>query len=145
MDREELSKRRFTQDEIGELIETASRLDQLSLEKGLTYDELRRVALELGISEEALARAVAQEQEAQRAAEEQREAVREAERKRHKRRRKEINEWKAHAASYVAVICGLGLIDWISGGGFDWFFYPAAGWGIGFLVHTFNVLFRIDS
>ena len=145
MDREELSKRRFTQDEIGELIETASRLDQLSVEKGLTYDELRRVALEMGISEEALAKAVAQEQEAERAAEEQREAARVADRKRQKRRRKEINEWKAHAASYFAVIGGLALIDWFGGGGFDWFFYPAAGWGIGFFIHSFNVLFGVEG
>lgn len=145
MDREELTRRRFTQDEIGELIETAARLDQLSVEKGLTYDELRRVALELGISDEALAKAVAQELDAKRSAEEQQEKARAVEKKRQKRRRKEINEWKGHAASYSAVIGGLALIDWFSGRGFDWFFYPAAGWGIGFFVHTFNVLFRVDG
>jgi hypothetical protein len=42
MDREGQSKRRFTQDEIGEPIETASRLDQLSIDEALTYDEPRR-------------------------------------------------------------------------------------------------------
>jgi hypothetical protein len=115
------------------------------MEKGLTYDELRHVALELGVSEDAPAAAVARRLDAQRTAGEQQEAARAAERKRHKRRRKEVDDWKSQAASDFGVITGLALIDWFSGAGLDWFFYPEAGWGIGFFIHTFTVLFRTGN
>ena len=143
MDREELSKRRFNQDEIGELIETASRLDQLSVEKGLSYEELRHIAIELGISDEALLKAVAQEIDAEKAAAELEQAERDAIEKAKRKRKKAIDGWKSHAASYIGVIGGLALIDWFSGGGLDWFFYPAAGWGIGFFIHSLTVLFGV--
>lgn len=145
MDREELSRRRFSQEEVGELIETASRLDHLSVENGLSFEELRRVALELGISDRALLEAVAREIEAERATREQETAESEALEKKARRRRKRINEWKSHLVSYVSVIGGLAAIDWFSGAGFDWFFFPAAGWGIGLVIHTFTVLFRLDD
>ena len=145
MDREELERRRFTQDEVGELIETASRLDHLTTENGLSFQELRRVATELGISDKALLEAVARELDAERAAREKEAAAQEAEEKKRKRRRKTLNEWKSHLTSYIAVIGGLAAIDWFSGGGLDWFFYPAAGWGIGLVIHTLNVLFRVDT
>ena len=143
MDREELAKRRFNQDEIGELIETASRLDQLSVEKGLSYEELRHIALELGISDEALLKAVAQEIDAEKAAAEEDEAKQKAEEKAKRKRKQAVDGWKAHAASYIGVIGGLAVLDWFTGGGFDWFFFPAIGWGIGFLVHTLTVLFGV--
>lgn len=145
--------RRFSRDEVGELIETATRLDQLSSEgQGLSEDELRRIALELGISQDSLEHALAERRrkdEAERAtardaAEARRIEARAAER-RSTQRRKAINEWKAHATSYFGVIGGLAAIDLFSGDGFDWFFYPAAGWGIGFLIHSLNVLFRVED
>jgi len=150
---EQSQQRRFFEEEVGELIETATRLDQLRHEgPGLGEEELRQVAAELGVSEAALQRALdqrAEQEAAHRAARQARQeaqaAEAAAEAKRVRKRQKAINDWKSHAASYVGVIGGLAAIDWFSETGFDWFFFPAAGWGIGFLIHTFNVLLRVED
>jgi hypothetical protein len=69
MEPEELESRRFSRDEVGELIESATRLGQLRHEgRGLSVDELRRMALELGISDEALLAAVHERTEQDRSA-----------------------------------------------------------------------------
>lgn len=150
---EHSEQRRFSHEEVGELIETATRLEQLRHEgEGIGVDELREVAVELGISEEALGRAL-DERERQRVAEQTAQEVAAANRsqqadaaeQRMRKRRKALNEWKSHAASYVGVIGGLAVIDLLTSDGLDWVYYPAAGWGIGFLVHTFSVLFRVED
>jgi SOS response regulatory protein OraA/RecX len=139
---EELSNRRFSHEEVGEVIEMATRLQQLGDGKDstLSYGELRRVAAELGISDEALVQAVAKRLERDRI---DRVEAREQARLDAKRRQR-VNEWKAHAASYLGVIGGLAAIDLFSGGGFDWFFFPAAGWGIGLAIHTIMVWMNVE-
>lgn len=153
MQEESHRPRRFSGDEVGELIETATRLDQLRSEgEGLDEDDVRQVAAELGISSEALDRALDERMRAEAArrsstqAAAQAEAARvAAEEERRLQRHKALNEWRSHVASYVGVIGGLAALDWFSGDGFDWFFYPAAGWGIAILVHTFNIIFRVED
>jgi hypothetical protein len=147
MDRDELEQRRFNQEEIGELIETATRLDQLRHDgQGLGIDELRQVATELGISDEALLSAVHHRMETEReaarmAAEQEQRTADEAnaERERKQGRRARPNEWKSDVASYVGVIAGLAAFDWFPDRSFDWVFWPAAGWGIWIVIDTIQV------
>lgn len=153
MERDELESRRFSQDEVGELIETATRLDQLRHEgRGLSVDELRQIALELGISDEALLAAVHQRMEKDRAAaaaddeaEKHRAKAEKADRKRRDARRSQVNEWKEHMASYIGVMAGLAAFDWFPDRSFDWVVWPAAGWGIGIAIHTATVLFGVEE
>jgi DNA-binding transcriptional MerR regulator len=142
VDREELERRRFSQDEVGELIETATRLDGLAGDSGLSLDELRGVAAELGISDDALLEALETRLRAEREerAEQAQEAVSSAATA--NARRAQINEWKQHTAAYLGVNGGLAILDLITGSGFNWFFYVAAAWGIGYLIHSLLVLFR---
>ena len=142
MDREELERRRFSQDEVGELIETATRLDGLAGDKGLSLDELRGVAAELGISDDALLEALESRLHAEREerAEQAQEAAASAATA--SARRAQVNEWKQHTAAYLGVNGGLAILDLITGSGFNWFFYVAAAWGIGYLIHSLLVLFR---
>ena len=59
--------RRFSMDEAGEYIELATRLQSLSGE-GLSYEELKGVAGEVGVSEDALKSAIHQADAERRAA-----------------------------------------------------------------------------
>lgn len=117
---------RFNRDEVGELIRTATRLDDLvedDQERGLTYEELVDVAGELGISADAVAAAVSQR-------ENRRRADAKTVRKRVRRRMRFIR----HATIYTVVVLALLLIDALGGGGW-WFFYVAAIWGIVLALH----------
>lgn len=143
MDRE--SQRRFSQEELGDIIETAARLDRASAEPTTTgdvsYQELRQIALELGISDEALVAAVAKQREAEKA-----EQAAEAEQAEERRRRANAwKGWRAHLASYIAVIGGLFLLDFVTSAELTWWFYPAIGWGIGLGVHTLVMLFNAED
>jgi len=117
---------RFNRDEVGELIRTATRLDDLvedGEERGLTYEELVIVAGELGISAEAVAAAVSERENRAR-------SDAKAARKKVRRRMRFIR----HATLYTVVVLTLLLIDALGGGGW-WFFYVAAIWGIVLALH----------
>ncbi|MGF1666572.1 MAG: 2TM domain-containing protein [Acidimicrobiia bacterium] len=147
MERDELEQRRFNQEEIGELIETATRLDQLRHDgQGLSVEELRQVATELGISDEALLAAVHERMETERqgseaASEQERQNSQQANAAQalQERRRSRLNEWKSDLATYVGVIAGLAAFDWFPDQSFDWVFWPAAGWGIWIVIDTIQV------
>jgi hypothetical protein len=145
VDREELERLRFSQEEVGELIETATRLDGLLGDRGLSLEELRGVAAELGISDDALLEALETRLHAERKAreEEAREAASSAATA--STRRAQVNGWKQHTAAYLGVNGGLAILDLITGSGFNWFFYVAAAWGIGYLIHSLMVLFRTEE
>ena len=69
MDRDQGRKRRYSQDEMNEILDAAARLDDLSGEPAeLTLDEVAQIGAELGISPDAVREVVAQ-REAERAAE----------------------------------------------------------------------------
>jgi hypothetical protein len=111
------NERRFSVEEVGELIDLAGRLDDLATSSGLSYDELLRVADEVGISRVAIERAVVEER---------------ADRRRmNKQARKQVRRrmrFIRHVTVYLVVVSSLLLIDALSGGGW-WFYYVAAIWG----------------
>lgn len=117
----------FSADEVGEIIDVATRLQHLADEgvvgDRISIDQLAGIARELGISEAALAKAVG-------VGEQRARSVRRVERER--------SQWFRHVGIYAIVISGLALIDLLSGGGFDFFFYPAIGWGMGVGIHALS-------
>lgn len=138
MDRDRAKRQRFSTDEMSEIIETAARLDGVSHDPNeVTLDEIKQIAAELGISDEAVFAAIAKRREAE-AAERAEAEVRAEERR---KRARAWRAWRAHLASYIAVIFGLILLDLVTGPG-AWWYFPAIGWGMGLGVHTLVVLFN---
>ena len=131
---QEQEPRRYTQEEVGDLIETASKLEwaaATSATSDVSLDELKSIASEMGISDKALAAALARQER------EDREAQVALDEKRVREERVKANwlAWRTHIAVYVAVLLGLTVIDLMTGAGW-WVQWPAAGWGIGLLAHT---------
>ncbi len=110
-------ERRFSVEEVGELIDLATRLDELATSDGLLYDDLLRVADEVGVSPAAIERAVVDDRANRRRTTRQ-------SRKRVRRRMRFVR----HTVVYAVVLSSLFLIDALNGGGW-WFFYVAALWG----------------
>ena len=113
-------ERRFPRDEVGEIIDLAARLDDLvedPTDQGLSLEQLVHVADEVGISRQAVERAVAEERKRRST----------GERDTRKRVRKRMR-FVRHAMVYALVVSALLLIDVLNGGGW-WFFYVAALWG----------------
>ncbi len=115
-------ERRFTDEEVGAIIQLASRLDDAVLgspDAGLSLSDVHRIAAELGIGEPAVDEAVAKHGVAQ---------------KRTKRRSRLRRAWRlvleAHALIYAVAITGFGAVDLAAGGGLDFVQYPAFGWGV---------------
>lgn len=131
---EQYRDRRFSGDEIGELIELATRLDQKNAlrEQGISFQELHQIAMELGISDQALLEAVAKRIAGERSTAELAGALA----KQTSRWEKALTALKIHTGTYLASLLGLTVIDVASGDGVDWVFYPAAGWGMGLLIHA---------
>lgn len=111
------NERRFSVEEVGELMDLAGRLDDLATSTGLSYDELLRVADEVGISRAAIERAVVEERADRR-------RINKQARKQVRRRMRFIR----HVTVYLVVVSSLLLIDALGGGGW-WFYYVAAIWG----------------
>ena len=55
-----------------------------------------------------------------------------------KRRVRVLKGFYIHLATYIAVMVLLWLIDFLTGGGW-WFYWPLLGWGIGIVAHAFTV------
>lgn len=113
----ERNERRYSLDEVGEIMDLAARLDELATSNGLSYDEMLRVGDEVGISRPALERAVAQDR-----------ASRRRSAKLAKKQVRRRMRFIRHATVYLVVVSSLLLIDALSGGGW-WFYYVAAIWG----------------
>ena len=129
-------ERRFPRDEVGDIIDVAARLDDLvddPTDRGLTLDQLIHVAAEVGISPDAVRRAIREERK--RRVVDDREA-----RKRVRRRMRFVR----HALVYIVVVSSLLLIDALNGGGW-WFYWPMIGWGIGLLIHILVVVAPVFS
>ena len=56
-----------------------------------------------------------------------------------KKRVEEKRGFRTHAIVYAVINAFLALIWWLTGGGFPWFVFPLAGWGIGLLFHGLGV------
>lgn len=123
-------QRTFSTEDVGGLIELAARLDDLAESGRLDYDQLVRVADEVGISRHALDRALTAERTERRQAEKQA-------RKRVRRRMR----FARHAIVYAVVVSSLLLVDVINGGGW-WFYYVAAIWGAVLAIQGMRFLTR---
>lgn len=55
------------------------------------------------------------------------------------KRVEDIKGFYSHAFSYVIVIAGLMVLNLIASPKHLWFLYPAAGWGIGLIIHSIYV------
>lgn len=53
-------------------------------------------------------------------------------------------EFLRHVLVYTVVIAALFVINLLTSPGYFWFVWPAAGWGIGLLVHATNVFIFTD-
>jgi len=122
--------RRFSVEEVGGLIDLAARLDELATPDGLVYDDLLRVADEVGISPAAIERAVVEDRANRRRMTKQA-------RKRVRRRMRFVR----HTIGYAVVVSSLFLIDALNGGGW-WFFYIAALWGAALALQGTRFLTR---
>ena len=115
----------FTYDEVGEVIKSATRLQQLADEKHgageITMSQLREIASELRISPEALGQAI---------------ATSDRDMKSVRKRVKRKLWWFRHAGTYAAVMAGATGIDLVDGSGIDWVYFPILGWGIWLGVHA---------
>jgi len=123
-------ERRFSAEEVGELIDLAARLDELATSDGLVYDDLLRVADEVGISPAAIERAVVEDRASRR-------RITKQARKRVRRRMRFVR----HTVVYAVVLSSLLLIDALNGGGW-WFYYVAALWGAALALQGTRFLTR---
>ena len=123
-------EQRFSVEEVGELIDLAARLDELATSDGLLYDDLLRVADEVGISPAAIERAVVEDRASRR-------RITKQARKRVRRRMRFVR----HTVVYAVVVSSLLLIDALNGGGW-WFFYAAALWGAALALQGTRFLTR---
>ena len=55
-----------------------------------------------------------------------------------KRRVRVLKGFYIHLATYIAVMALFLLIDFLTGGGW-WFYWPLLGWGIGIVAHGLTV------
>jgi cobalamin biosynthesis protein CobD/CbiB len=58
---------------------------------------------------------------------------------------KQKRDFYGHLLAYVAVNAMLVVIWWLSGGGYPWFLWPAAIWGIFVVVHAIQVVFMPEA
>ena len=123
--------RTFSADEIGEIIDTATKLQQLADEHGALGDvsmgQLAEIASEIGIDDQTLSQAI---KSGDRVAKSERKVA----------RRK--TRWFRHFGLYGVVVGGLALLDAVGGGGLTWFYFPAIGWAILLGVHAISAFER---
>lgn len=124
-----LTARRFDSSDVGELVDVASRLDDLT-DDGVSYAQLIEIADELGVPQEAIRAAITDRDR-------ERRAHTKLARKQVRRRMRLIR----HAAVYAIVIFALFAVDAMSGDGW-WFGIVAALWGIVLALHALRFFTR---
>ena len=125
----------FNRDESADIIDLAASIEAETRgdDLGLLAADIRRIAAELGISEDSVDAALARRGE-------QANATVRTNKKVTKRRMRFVR----HAMVFAVVVTGLALIDAINGGGW-WFFYIAGGWGIALALHGMRFATRKDG
>lgn len=119
-------QRRFSDEDVGEIIVLASRLDSAAhTDDGLDAGDVRRIAEELGIDPAAVAEAIARHAGRRRRG-----------RRRHLTRRLSRLVLSVHTLLYGTSMVGLAAIDLAEGGGFDFLHYPLFGWGVVLAWHV---------
>lgn len=56
-----------------------------------------------------------------------------------RRRAAEVMGFRIHLAVYLAVQVLLFVTWWLTGAGFQWFWFPLIGWGVGLAIHAIVV------
>ena len=59
-------------------------------------------------------------------------------------RRKQRDAFFIHLAVYFAVNLFLTLIDFVTGGGYEWAYWPLMGWGLGLVIHFIFFTFIVN-
>ena len=132
---QERSGRLYTAEEMTQLIDLASRLeDRASDHDRLNYEQVVSIAEEIGISPAALARAARISEQDRRI---ESRTLR-AEDKRDRRYRRRLARFFRHLTFYATVAVGLTLLDWATGPGWwvEWFIF---GWGTIVAIHGVSV------
>jgi len=62
-----------------------------------------------------------------------------------KQKVKKIKRFYGHLISYIFVIPFLAFINYSTFWGFQWFWFPAFGWGLGLVIHAFMVFGYIND
>lgn len=113
----------FGPDDVGELIGLASRLDDLADRDTLDSGQVRRIAADLGISREAIDRALVLYRKRARADERE-----------HARSVRRRMRFVRHVIAYLVVVGASATVDALGGGGW-WFPYVAVAWGAVVALH----------
>lgn len=121
-------KRQYTDDEARAIFERALATESTS---SLAHEDLVAAAAEVGISREAVERAVT-EVEAQQAEQTAKAAILS------RRRRGFFN----HLVVYLAVNGFLFLVNWLTSPGAWWVLFPVVAWGLGLFFHAWSALSR---
>lgn len=124
-----LSALRFDSDDVGDLVDVASRLDDLT-DNRVSYSQLVDIADELGVPEESIRAALADRDR-------ERRANTKLAKKQVRRRMRLIR----HIAVYTIVIFALFAVDALAGDGW-WFGIVAALWGIVLALHALRFVTR---
>jgi len=124
-----LSAQRFDSDDVGDLVDVAARLDDLT-DNRVSYAQLIAIAEELGVPEEAIRTALADRDR-------ERRANTKLAKKQVRRRMRLIR----HAAVFTIVIVALFAVDALGGDGW-WFGIVAALWGVVLALHALRFATR---
>jgi len=121
VERSEGLEHRFSDEDVGEIIRLASRLDDQvtgATDPGLGLADVHRIAGELGISSEAVAKAISSHARGVR-----------RERRRTRLRQAWRRTLQAHGLVFGTSMAGLAGLDLAMGSGFDFVQYPFFIWG----------------
>ena len=55
---------------------------------------------------------------------------------------RQLREFYMHLATFVVVIGGIAVVNWIFSPTFWWVVFPAIGWGIALILHAVSVFFE---
>lgn len=123
------SNRRFTSEEVSAIVRRG--LEHQGGAGDISYAELEDIALQSGISAQALQQAMAEEDE-----------HREQERAKDKWRKRRRSGFYHHLRAYCLVNVFLFAINMMTTpGGYWWFFWPLLGWGLGLAFHAAATFF----
>lgn len=143
-------QRRYSPDEMSEILDAAARLDGLGADPGdLTVDEVAEIGRELGISPDTVREVAARRESAREAEAAERVAAERAEREldewRAMRRARRWRKWRAALARTLGLVMFFFLLDFATSNDLTWWFYPAIALGLGFTIRTFDLLFRTHA
>lgn len=52
---------------------------------------------------------------------------------------RDLKGFYSHALTYVLVLSGLFILNWLTSPGYYWVMWPLLGWGVGLIAHGISV------